>query len=77
MWDSGLRRRSDIVVSAQEAFAAWTTQHELLPLDQLAKELGVHIRTLQAAARNGRLEAKFGVRSTFWPADSIRLARRG
>jgi ribosome-binding protein aMBF1 (putative translation factor) len=37
----------------------------LLSLDQLAKELGVHIRTLQAAARTGRLEAHFSVRSAF------------
>jgi hypothetical protein len=37
----------------------------LLPLTQLAKELGVHIRTLQAAARAGRLEAHFSVRSAF------------
>jgi hypothetical protein len=36
-----------------------------LPLDQLAKELHVHLRTLQAAARTGRLEAHFSVRSAF------------
>lgn len=40
-------------------------QNEQLPLDQLAKELGVHIRTLQAAARTGRLETHFSVRSVF------------
>jgi hypothetical protein len=28
--------------------------YALLPLDELARELGVHIRTLQAAARTGR-----------------------
>jgi hypothetical protein len=28
-------------------------QSELLPLDQLAEELGVHLRSLQAAARTG------------------------
>lgn len=31
----------------------------------LAQELGVHIRTLQAAAPTGRLEARFSVRSAF------------
>jgi DNA-binding XRE family transcriptional regulator len=36
-----------------------------LPLEQLAKELHVHLRTLQAAARTGRLEVHFSVRSAF------------
>jgi hypothetical protein len=36
-----------------------------LPLDQLATELGVHARTLQPAARSGRLAAHFSVRSVF------------
>ena len=40
-------------------------QRELLPLAELAKELGVHVRTLQAAARTGRLETQFSVRSVF------------
>jgi DNA-binding transcriptional regulator YiaG len=40
-------------------------RQELLPLDQLATVLNVHIRTLQAAARTGRLEAHFSVRSAF------------
>ena len=40
-------------------------QHERLPLDQLAKEFHVHIRTLQAAVRTGRLAAHFSVRSVF------------
>ena len=40
-------------------------QEELLPLGELARELGVHVRTLQAAARTGRLRAHFSVRSVF------------
>lgn len=40
-------------------------QNELLPLDQLAGILQVHARTLQAAARSGRLETVFTVRSVF------------
>src|SRR5262249_328691 len=40
-------------------------QLELLSLAELAKELGVHVRTLQAAARTGRLKAQFSVRSVF------------
>jgi hypothetical protein len=45
-----------------------------LPLDQLATELGVHVRTLQAAARSGRLAAHFSIRSVF--GRPIRLASR-
>lgn len=40
-------------------------QHELLPLEQLANVLHVHLRTLQAASRTGRLETHFTVRSVF------------
>ena len=40
-------------------------RHELLPLARLARELGVHIRTLQAAARTGRLKTQFSARSVF------------
>jgi hypothetical protein len=45
-----------------------------LPLDQLARELHVHLRTLQAAARTGRLDAHFSVRSAF--GRPIRYASR-
>ncbi len=66
MWDSGLRRSPlPVVTRAREALASRAERHELLPLDRLAKELGVHVRTLQAAARTGRLEAHFAVRSAF------------
>jgi DNA-binding transcriptional regulator YiaG len=66
MWDSGLRRPpAQIVAQAREALAAQARQRQLLPLAELAKELGVHVRTLQAAARTGRLETQFSVRSVF------------
>ena len=66
MWDSGLRRPpAHVVARARDALASWAKQRELLPLGELAKELGVHIRTLQAAARTGRLETHFSVRSVF------------
>ena len=45
--------------------ARHTHQHEQLPLDRLASELGVHVRTLQAAARTGRLEVEFDRRSVW------------
>jgi hypothetical protein len=54
--------------------AARAKERELLPLDQLARELGVHLRTLRAAARTGRLDAHFSVRSVF--GRPIRFASR-
>ena len=65
-WDSG--RRSvprPVLRRATTAIAHHQRRHELLPLDHLARELHVHVRTLQAAARTGRLEAHFSVRSVF------------
>lgn len=66
MWDSGLRRLpTHVVPCAREAVAGWANRQEQLPLAELANELGVHVRTLQAAARTGRLETHFSVRSVF------------
>jgi DNA-binding transcriptional regulator YiaG len=66
MWDSGLRPApAHVLQRATVALTQHARNHERLSLDQLAKELGVHIRTLQAAARTGRLEAHFSVRSAF------------
>ena len=50
---------------ARDVAAHYPRQHELLPLSQLAMELRVHIRTLQAAIRTGRLEAHFSAKSVF------------
>jgi hypothetical protein len=50
---------------ARATVAHHARQNELLPLDQLAHELHVHLRTLQAAVRTGRLEAHFSVKSVF------------
>lgn len=65
-WDSGRRVVAIAVLQrARDAVADHQRQHEQLPLDQLAKELHVHIRTLQAAVRTGRLDAHFSVKSVF------------
>jgi transcriptional regulator with XRE-family HTH domain len=65
-WDSDRRVVSAAILQrAREAVVHHQRQHELLPLDQLARELHVHLRTLQAAARTGRLDAHFSVRSAF------------
>ena len=51
------------------ALTAFVSEHarnaELLSLDQLARELGVHQCTLRAAARTGRLQVTFSSRSAF------------
>ncbi len=74
-WDSGRRRVPlRMLRHADEAIATHKRRHELLPLAQLAKELGVHIRTVQAAARTGRLKTHFSVRSAF--GRPIRYASR-
>ena len=65
-WDSGRRRVSVAVLQrAREAVAHHKRLHERLALDQLAQELHVHVRTLQAAVRTGRLAAHFSVKSVF------------
>ena len=66
MWDSGLRPvPAPILLRAQEAVEHHARQTALLALSQLANELDVHVRTLQAAVRTGRLDAHFSVKSVF------------
>jgi DNA-binding transcriptional regulator YiaG len=65
-WDSGRRAISVAVLqSARDLVAHHARQTELLPLDQLANEFHVHVRTLRAAVRTGRLDAHFSVKSVF------------
>jgi DNA-binding transcriptional regulator YiaG len=65
MWDSGMRPVPRIIQQAQAAVERHARRTALLPLAALAKEFHVHIRTLQAAVRTGRLAAHFSVRSVF------------
>lgn len=75
MWDSGLRPvPRHMLRRATEAATAHARSTELLSLDQLARELGVHQRTLRAAARAGRLQVTFSLRSVF--GRPLRLATR-
>ena len=75
MWDSGLRRpQVHVVTQAREVLARHASQRQFLSLADRARELGVHVRTLQAAARTGRLETQFSVRSVF--GRPIRTASR-
>ena len=65
-WDSG-RRPIPVaeIQRARKTLPDHARQTELLPLRQLAAELCVHVRTLQAAARTGRLEVRFSEKSVF------------
>ena len=64
--DSGRRQvPKRILRRATEAVVDFNKRKELISLAQLARELNVHVRTLQAAARTGRLETHFSVRSVF------------
>jgi DNA-binding transcriptional regulator YiaG len=75
MWDSGLRPvPPHMLERAKEAVVVHARNAELVSLDQLARELGVHQRTLRAAARTGRLLVTFSSRSAF--GRPIRLATR-
>ncbi len=58
--------RSTAVVPASPGGGdAHARNTEPLSLDQLAFELGIHQRTLRAAARTGRLAVQFALRSVF------------
>ena len=66
MWDSGLRATpSEILKAAHELSDRERRQTELLPIPQLAEELGIHKSTLESAIRNGQLPASFSTRSVF------------
>jgi DNA-binding transcriptional regulator YiaG len=64
-WDSGRRPvRSEILTRANE-LALRQNPQELLPLDTLARLVHVHVRTLHAAAKDGRLRVTYDTRTTF------------
>jgi DNA-binding transcriptional regulator YiaG len=66
MWDSGLRPvPCGILDRAKASLVKHARDTELVSLDQLAAELGVHQRTLRTAARTGRLAVQFSSRSVF------------
>jgi DNA-binding transcriptional regulator YiaG len=75
MWDSALRPIPiGIMERAKASVRKHATDTEPLPLDQLASELDVHMRTLRAAARTGRLVVRLSSRSAF--GRPIRFATR-
>jgi transcriptional regulator with XRE-family HTH domain len=58
-WDAGRRPTPEAVVKQAR------TLHDRVPLQILADELQVHVRTLRAAAHDGRLAVTLGPRPFF------------
>jgi transcriptional regulator with XRE-family HTH domain len=59
-WDAGRRPTPEAIVSQAQALKAKRPLHDRVPLQVLATELHVHVRTLRAAAHDGpaRYEAR-------------------
>ena len=75
MWDSGLRPTPrEILEQVRIAEADAIRDQQPLNLPDLATELNVHVRTLQGAARTGRLEVTYSTRSVF--GRPLRLSTR-
>lgn len=64
-WDAGRRPAPDAIVERAQTLKAKRPIQEQVPLQVLANELQVHVRTLRAAAHDGRLVATFGPRPYF------------
>jgi DNA-binding transcriptional regulator YiaG len=64
-WDAGRRPAPDAIVHAARALKAKRPLYDRVPLQVLADELHVHVRTLRAAAHDGRLAVTFGPRPCF------------
>ena len=64
-WDAGRRATPPLVMVRARVIATHRDYHALLPLPVLALLIGVHVKTLRAAARDGRLPVTFDTRTTF------------
>lgn len=64
-WDAGRRLAPEAIVNQARTLKAKPRAHDRVPLQVLADELNVHVRTLRAAAHDGRLAATFGSRPFF------------
>ena len=64
-WDAGRRPAPEAIVSQARTLKAKRPLHDRVPLQVLADEFRVHVRTLRAAAHDGRLRATFGSRPFF------------
>ena len=64
-WDTGRRVTPPKMLARARALATHRDDHALLPLPVLALLIGVHVKTLRAAARDGRLPVTYDTRTTF------------
>jgi DNA-binding transcriptional regulator YiaG len=64
-WDAGRRPTPEAIVNQAQKLRAKRPPHDRLPLQVLADEFHVHVRTLRAAAHDGRLAATFAPRPFF------------
>ena len=64
-WDAGRREPPPHLLTRARTLAGSPDETVLLPLPVLASMIGVHVRTLHAAARSGRLVVAYDTRTTF------------
>ena len=64
-WDAGRRATPPKLLARARALARHRDDHALLPLPILALLIGVHVKTLRSAARDGRLPVTYDTRTTF------------
>jgi DNA-binding transcriptional regulator YiaG len=64
-WDSGRRPVRPQMLARANEMALRHDPQALLPLDTLARLVHVHVRTLHAAAKDGRLRVTYDTRTTF------------
>ena len=64
-WDAGRRATPLKILARARALATHRDDHALLPLPMLALLIGMHVKTLRSAARDGRLPVTYDTRTTF------------
>ena len=64
-WDTGRRVTPPKMLARARALATHRDDHALLPLPVLALLIGVHVKTLRSAARDGRLPVTYDTRTAF------------
>ena len=64
-WDAGRRATPPKILARALALATHRDEQALLPLPVLALLIGVHVKTLRTAARDGRLPVTYDNKTTF------------
>ena len=76
-WDAGRRATPLKILARARALATHRDDHALLPLPVLALLIGVHVKTLRSAARDGRLPVTYRHPDHLSPPPGPRDSRRG